>query len=249
MTLEATFFQEGHSLDHTPASALTAGTVMQLADGTAAVPANDVEANALGSVHRCGVFKVAAATGTTWSDGDELWWDESAAKAVKKALTLDGSADFRLGIAVGAKASGPLFGYVRLNDHRPPFTPIVFEFDCQTGVDTADHVLVPAEMNPNGLVITSIFALVTEVFAGTEDQGIVTVSDEDDTALATLTPTDAGADAVGDIIEGFFLHEAATGAAGVVVPAGKYIDAAVTQVTTGAAAGKMKVYITAIPLV
>jgi len=64
-----------------------------------------------------------------------------------------------------------------------------------------------------------------------------------------LVRVSVGLEAVGDIIEGFFLHEAATGTAGVVVPAGKYIDAAVTQVTTGAAAGKMKVYITAIPLV
>src|SRR3990172_5140718 len=112
MTLEATYYQEGESLDYTPGSATTAGTVAQLADGTAAVPANDIAASALGSRQLCGVFKVAAASGTTWSDGDELWWDDSANQAVKKALTLDGATDFRLGIAVGAKVSGTTVGYV-----------------------------------------------------------------------------------------------------------------------------------------
>ena len=123
------------------------------------------------------------------------------------------------------------------------------EIDTET--DTDDHLLVPKFANPKGLLITAIFGRVTEVFGGgTEDQGIVTVYDEDDNSLATLTPSDAGADAVGDIIEGYFLQEAATGAAHKSVAAGKFVDCKCTQAVTGtAAAGKMRVYIQAVPLV
>lgn len=247
MTLEATFYQDGDSLDYTPAAVTTAGTVVQLPDGTVGVPANDIAAAALGSLQVKGVFKVAAATGTTWSDGDDLWWDNSANQAVKKGATLDGAADFRLGTAYGAKVSGPLFGFVRINTARGGGVQesIVYEFDVQTGVDTDSHILIPASANPNGLLITEIFGIITEVMAGgDEDQGIVTVSDESDNALATLTPTDAGADAIGDIVVGYSAPAASTGAAAKTVAAGEYVDAKVTQVTSGTTpAGKMKVYI------
>jgi predicted RecA/RadA family phage recombinase len=238
-----------HTVDYTPATAKTAGTAIQLADGTAAILNNDLAAGQLGAVQTGGIAKVTTDTATTWSDGEEIWYDASAGEAVKKALTLDGDTDFRLGIAVGAQVSGDLVGYVRLNQVRPPLEPIVFEFDCQTGVDTAAHVLIPAEMNPNGLLILGVYAVVTEVFAGTQDQGIVTVSDESDNAIATLTASDAGADAIGDIVVGYSAPAASTGAAAKIIAAGEYVDAAVTQVTTGSAAGKMKVYIHAIPLV
>lgn len=129
-------------------------------------------------------------------------------------------------------------------------SPIVYEFDTETGVDATAHTLIPASQNPRGLLILGVFGRVTEVFAGaSEDQGIVTVQDEDDTAIATLTPTNAGADAVGDIIVGYAAHAATTGAATKTVAAGKAVEGIVSQATSGAgAAGKMKVYIEAIPL-
>ena len=136
-------------------------------------------------------------------DGDDLWWDASASQVVTKSLTLDGATDHYLGLAAGAKVSGVLFGYVRLNEVRPPLAPIVFEFDVETTIDSDSHVLIPAEMNPHGLVITGIYAIVTEAMVGSsEDQGIITVSDESDNSLATLTATDGAADAIGDIVGG-----------------------------------------------
>lgn len=251
MAYEASYYQPGESLDYTPGSATTAGTVLQLADGRAAVPANDIAASAKGSLTIQGVFKVAAATGTTWSDGALLYWDSSASAAVTKSNALDGDADFYLGRAVGAKASGPLFGYVELNAPRPVLDPIVYEFDCDgANGDTNSHVLIPAEQNPNGLLILGIWGVITEQMAGSsEDQGIVTVSDESNNALCTLTPSDAAADAVGDIVTGYSIGDDATGVAGKTVAAGEYVDAAVTQQTSGGTpAGKMKVYIHAIPL-
>lgn len=245
--LVATYYQEGDTLSYTPSTAVTAGTPIQLADGRVGIPNSDIAADALGTLRIKGVFLVAADTATTWADGDELWYDSSAGEVIPKSLALDGAADFRLGLAVGAKASGPTSGYVQINAWRP-LDPVVYEFDCQTGVDGDAHILIPASQNPNGLVITSIFALVTEQFAGTEDQGVVTVRDESNNTLATLTPSDSGADAVNDVIEGYFMQEVATGAAGIVVAAGEYVDGQVTTPTTGSAAGKMKVYITAVPL-
>jgi predicted RecA/RadA family phage recombinase len=238
-----------HTVDYTPSAAVTAGDAIQLPDGTVGISNNDIAASALGALQIGGIAKVSAASATTWSDGDDLWYDVSATNAVKKSLTLDGSTDFYLGVAVGAKVSGTTVGYVRINQSRPSPDPIVFEFDCQTGVDTDPHVLIPAEMNPNGLLILGVYAVVTEQFAGTEDQGIVTVSDESDNAIATLTASDAGADAVNDIIVGYSAPAASTGDAAKIVAAGEFVDAAVTQVTTGSAAGKMKVYVQAVPLV
>jgi predicted RecA/RadA family phage recombinase len=251
MAYEASYYQPGESLDYTPGSATTAGTVLQLADGRAAVPANDIAASAKGSLTISGVFKIAAATGTTWSDKALLYWDSSASQAVTKSLALDGDADFYLGRAVGAKASGPTYGYVELNAPLPVLDPIVYEFDCDgDNGDTSDHVLIPAEQNPNGLLILGVYAVVTEQMAGSsEDQGIVTVYDQSNNTICTLTPTNAAADAVGDIIKGYAAGAATTGDAAKTVAAGEYVDAKVTQQTSGGTpAGKYKVYIQAVPL-
>jgi len=131
--------------------------------------------------------------------------------------------------------------------------PFVAELDCETGEDSDDHVLLPAWMNRRGVVLELVYGIVTEQFAGdTEDQGVVTVYDEDDNALATLTPSDGGADAVGDMIIGTIpiLISGSTGNAAKIVAAGKAIDCKVTQETSGGTpAGKMKVYLVVRPLV
>lgn len=128
--------------------------------------------------------------------------------------------------------------------------PIVYEFDCETGIDSATHILLPAAANAGGLVIVDGFAIVTEVFGGaTEDQGIVTVTDTDANSLFTLTPSNLGADAINDVIVGTSLPGAVTGDAAKVVAAGKGIEASVTQATSGSgAAGKMKVVLIVRPL-
>ncbi len=121
----------------------------------------------------------------------------------------------------------------------------IFEFDCATTGVT--NVLIPAADNPRGLIITHGFAYITEVMLGdSEDQGIVTVSDESDNSLMTFTPTNAAADAVGDYILGVQLASTATGTAvATLVAAGEYVDAIVTQETdhSGTQTGKYKVYL------
>lgn len=127
---------------------------------------------------------------------------------------------------------------------------LVQSFDCQADADSLAKTLIPASENVGGLVVLSVFARVTEVFGGaTEDQGVVTVRDEDENAIATLTPSDAGADAIGDIIQGYQIGGVSTGAALKTVAAGKAIEAIVSTETDGSgAAGKMSVYITVLPL-
>jgi len=113
-------------------------------------------------------------------------------------------------------------------------------------------LLIHATENQNGLLITEAFALVTTVMAGgTQDQGIITLQDTDGTTLGvTFTPSDAGADAVDDKVEGVgSARQAATGVAMVVVPAGKGVQAVVTQLCSGtSAAGAMKVFVKAFPI-
>lgn len=124
--------------------------------------------------------------------------------------------------------------------------PFVAELDVQTGEDTADHILVPAWMNQHGFVQERAYALITEVMVGSsEDQGIITVFDEDDNSMSIITAADAAADAAGDLIIGTNdLLNAASGIPAITVAAGKAIDCKVTQATSGGSpAGKMKVYL------
>ncbi len=120
---------------------------------------------------------------------------------------------------------------------------LVHEFDC--GIAAADPViLIPAADNPRGLIIVHGWAYITEAMVGAgEDQGIVTVSDESDNALFTLTPSDAAADAIGDYILGVQLANTATGTAvATLVAAGEYVDGVVTQICVTTPAGKYKVF-------
>jgi hypothetical protein len=112
----------------------------------------------------------------------------------------------------------------------------IFEFDCAV-TTPATKVIIPAIDNPSGLIITHIFGILTETMTGTEDQGIVVVSDESNNALATITPTNATGDAVGDYLTGYQSQSATLGDAAFVVAAGEFVDAIVTQPTTGTNTG------------
>ena len=124
------------------------------------------------------------------------------------------------------------------------------EFACI--VADEQHDLIPVAANISGLLILGVYGLITEVMAGgTEDQGVVTVYDGDDNALGTLTPLDAGADAIGDTVLSTVpeVFAAATGTAVKHLAAGKKIYGKVTQACSGAGlAGKMKVVVVAVPL-
>ena len=252
MALESTYRQGGGQQDYTPAAAVVAGQIVVLPDGRVGSVKADLAASELGAVYTSGIFDVACASGTTFSAGGPVWWDDSAGAAVGPVLTLDPAADVYLGRAVEAKGSGPLVVRVDLNwlPPRGEVLSIWADFDCGLGAALADVILIPAEWNPGGLLINEIIGVVTEVPVGSsEDQGVVTVSDESDNALATLTFTDAAADVIKDIIVGYQRQAASTGDAGLVVAAGEFIDAIVTTLTVGGSiAGRMKVLVKATPM-
>lgn len=250
---------EDHRVLSAAAAALASGEIQQLADGRAtyvdglkAVVAGDVY-----NLKKTGIVKIVCAAATTFSKGDEVWWDVSASLAIAKTIaasTAD-AADFFLGIADQDSGSSQAWVETDLNARVPgaglPVQSFRYEFDCQTLIDIVDHILIPAVQNPNGLIVTHVFARVTEVFGGdSEDQGVVTVSDESNNSIATMQAADAGADALNDYLLGYQIQSASAGAALNVVAAGEFVDAIVTTFTSGAsAAGKMVVYVEAIPLI
>lgn len=256
MAAEASYVKDADVIKVLLADSLASGEVRQLPDGRAGVyvGSKPLVSGDEAAFKVTGQFDVIKTAGTAWSDGDDIWWDYSANAAVKKTLTgLDGDNDFYLGKAVGSAGSSATTGRVNLNARRP-MDPVVYEFDCETGVDGTAHVLIPPEQNPNGLLILGCYGIVTEVFAGgTEDQGIVTIKDTAGTpnTISTLTAGDSSADAIGDVIVGTGkVLGASTGDAVKSVAAGLGVTGTVTQPTTGTSkAGKMKVYVLTVPLV
>lgn len=117
----------------------------------------------------------------------------------------------------------------------------IAEFDCADDAANPTIVMIPASLNKNGLVIFDVWAINTETFGGTEDQGIITVSDESNNSLATLTVTNT-ATPKDDIEQGDLADyrdvTAGTASGGRFVAAGEFVDAVVTQQTTGTATGK-----------
>lgn len=132
LTLEAEYRISGDSLDYTPTTALTAGTVIQLPDGRAAVPPNDIAAGQPGAVRVCGIFEVAKTSGVVVIDGAPLWWDHSANSATPVPPLVAGDRDFYLGVAQEDAASATTAVKVALNV-RP-----AYEIDVhRDGGDTA----------------------------------------------------------------------------------------------------------------
>ena len=256
-TMDTVKHQNRDWINHTPAAAIAAGDVVNLGGSVFGYANSGIAASIMGQVDLApmALRRARSASATTFSVGDTVMLDVSAGLAVSPGLALDGSADYPLGICVKAKVATETevsFIPFDVGNRNSVICPFVHEFDCD-GVngenDTDDHVLIPAWQNRHGLLILECLGLVTEAFAGTEDQGVVTISDGADNAIATLTPSDGAADAIGDWIIGTNgLAAASTGTAAKVVAAGGTVKGAVTTETTGAAAGKMKVLIRAIPL-
>jgi hypothetical protein len=207
MAIEGVFKTEANVISYTPGAAKVSGQIEQMDDGRAGVVVDDTVISTLGAAAVSGIFDILCVYTTTFTAGDEVWWDYSSNVAIAASSAI--LEDFYLGRCLTTKASGPTYVRVILNAPRMPqaqglIQSRVYEFDCETGVDAAVHTLIPAEWNKNGLLILGCYGRVTEQFAGTEDQGIVTIKDTagSPATIATLTASNAGADAVGDIIVG-----------------------------------------------
>jgi len=242
-------------VDFTPGSAVSGGTPTRIGGSILGTPDRDVAASQQDGFQLAGIRRADSASATVFAKGDTVYYNLTTGLAVVAALTFDPDVTVAVGVATKAKASGELFvQYLPSSptDRYGAIQPYIYEFDCDgANGDVLEHVLIPAWMNRHGLLILGVFGIVTEVFAGSsEDQGIITIEDEDDNAISTLTASNAAADAVNDVIVGTNdLYSATSGDAAKVVAAGKAVQGFVSQQTSGGTpAGKMKVYIRAIPL-
>lgn len=250
-----TYQGEDGVVEITAAADLASGQILLLDDGRAGVVLglNAPDSGELAALATEGLFRVKAASGVTFAIGEDVYWDFSADTAINESSAI--AEDFRLGPAIKAKVSGDLEVVVDFNVNPMPWNGVrqsrVVEFETTT--PTALTTLIPAAWNKSGLIILAVYALVSEVFAGaSQDQGIVTVKDTagSPNTICTLTPSDAGADAAGDVIVGTAkIFGGATGDAVKTVAAGLGVTGQVTQQTSGSgAAGKMKVRVIFAPL-
>ena len=243
-------------IDYTPGAAVLGGTPTNPGGGIIGYPDRDIAASEFDALTLMGLRKADKASATVFAVGNTVMYDSSTGLAVNPGLALDGSADLELGICSKAAGSGALFVEfipVSVLDRYNVIRPFVYEFDCDgANGDVLEHILIPAWQNRHGLVIEACYGIVTEVMAGSsEDQGIITIEDEDDNALSPITAADAAGDAAGDILLGTNnIFAIASGAVIKTVAAGKAVQGFVSQQTSGGTpAGKIKVYVIARPLV
>ena len=95
MTLEATFVQDGLSIDHTPGSAIAAGQVVVLGK-VCLVAKTPIAASALGSLAATGVFDVLKTANLVISLGDAVYWNDTTNRVTKTTT------DIYMGVAVRA---------------------------------------------------------------------------------------------------------------------------------------------------
>lgn len=112
---DATFYQDGSSLDYTAIAAVTGGQAVQLPDGRAGVIPTDLAAAELGAAKTDGVHIVTKAASQVWINGARIWWDHSANAATCVPPLGAGDKDFYLGTANGDVASATVLGKVNLN--------------------------------------------------------------------------------------------------------------------------------------
>ena len=107
------FRSEGKKINFTASGAVLSGGVVVVGERIA-VSSCDVADGAVGSAHLCGVFELAKLTGTAWVQGDQLFWDVSAAKLTKVVV-----GNVPAGFAHKAAASGDALGEVNIGPQLP----------------------------------------------------------------------------------------------------------------------------------
>lgn len=114
---EASYYQDGDTLDYTPAAALSSGQVIQVPDGRAAMAVGDIAAGVQGAVQVSGVFqKVAKTAGFVALRGGKAYWDYSANKVYYKKVN---DQDFYIGRFMSDAASADTECYVVANIDPP----------------------------------------------------------------------------------------------------------------------------------
>jgi predicted RecA/RadA family phage recombinase len=94
----ASYVQEGHVIDHTPASAVAAGDVVVVGALVGVAP-RAIAANSVGALSVEGVFEMPVATGATGAQGSAINW-----------YAVSGVAHASTGTAAGKLAKARLVG-------------------------------------------------------------------------------------------------------------------------------------------
>jgi predicted RecA/RadA family phage recombinase len=106
---QATFVQNGESIDYTPGADVAAGDVVVQGD-LVGVAKLAIAANKLGALAVVGVFDFAKNTGVAYSVGTLLYWDDAA-----NVVTTTSAGNKLLGKVVRAAASADTTVRVRLS--------------------------------------------------------------------------------------------------------------------------------------
>lgn len=95
-------------IEHTAAADVAAGQILPLS-ACCAIADVDIANGKVGIAHLDGAWTVTAETGTAWSAGDLIYWDDTNSKATKSATN-----NTAMGRAYKAKASATATGVVLL---------------------------------------------------------------------------------------------------------------------------------------
>lgn len=167
---EASFVQCDNMLDYAPTIATRAGAIILLAIGIAGVVGSGLDANALGAVRTEGMVDVQVASGTVFSDGEGVYWDNTNKLAVNAGAA---TASFRLGAAYGAKVAGTTTVRIMLNEMPSPALRSIAIADSAPVTNlTAETIIgsyvIPAGMLVQGRVIEFLAAAIAPLTNATD---------------------------------------------------------------------------------
>lgn len=132
------YLHVGERLDHTPASALDAGEMIQLAGKGCAIATTGIAADALGSVAVSGVFN-GPYVGNACNVGDNLWWDANGTPyggSADGALTnLGADGDWWVGTVTAAPSANDATVQFALNVMNPTQPAWIGRTFFKTAVD------------------------------------------------------------------------------------------------------------------
>lgn len=105
-----TYVQPGEVVTLTaPTGGVVSGTPYRIGSLVVIAAASAAE-GARFSAHVTGVFRVPKAAGAAWTEGEKLYWDDTA-----KAFTPSATGNTLAGVAVMAAAEGATSGAIRLD--------------------------------------------------------------------------------------------------------------------------------------
>lgn len=102
------YIQAGEFIDYTPGSAVSAGDVVLVTDLPLVAP-RDIAAGELGSLATKGVWELPKTTGTAWTLGQILYWNNGGT-----LVTTSASGNKQIGYAAAAAGSADDVGKVLL---------------------------------------------------------------------------------------------------------------------------------------